>query len=292
MQSSDVINTLSSAVRSLEGGGGRNSNRSYDNATDHEFRAALTSVSDTPDGQIRHLDGDPNATTALDIKQLIARRFIPFRPPPVPSSNSEPGSESNPTSLDSNQQHWSNSSTQQSGIETDTKAQQRMFSTVLTIVESTHANGSKSYTARTSPMVSRQVSRRGGGSGVSSGHHHHRLNNTSSSSSATTYLERKRLRHNRWMTMMEHSEHAQMRSSSSEGSDMLRHQHQGGMTNGLHESEMVMEEHEDTEGRDGEEERGMYTISVRRQRKLKMKKHKYKKLMRRTRNLRRRLDRT
>jgi hypothetical protein len=35
----------------------------------------------------------------------------------------------------------------------------------------------------------------------------------------------------------------------------------------------------------------MYAISVKRQRKLKMKKHKYKKLMRRTRNLRRRLDR-
>ena len=35
----------------------------------------------------------------------------------------------------------------------------------------------------------------------------------------------------------------------------------------------------------------MYAISVKRQRKLKMKKHKYKKLMKRTRNLRRRLDR-
>lgn len=39
------------------------------------------------------------------------------------------------------------------------------------------------------------------------------------------------------------------------------------------------------------EENGMWAISVKRQRKLKMKKHKYKKLMRRTRNLRRRLDR-
>jgi hypothetical protein len=38
-------------------------------------------------------------------------------------------------------------------------------------------------------------------------------------------------------------------------------------------------------------ENGMWAISVKRQRKLKMKKHKYKKLMRRTRNLRRRLDR-
>lgn len=36
---------------------------------------------------------------------------------------------------------------------------------------------------------------------------------------------------------------------------------------------------------------GMWAISVKRQRKLKMKKHKYKKLMRRTRNLRRRQDR-
>ncbi|KAK4984769.1 hypothetical protein LTR50_006391 [Elasticomyces elasticus] len=38
--------------------------------------------------------------------------------------------------------------------------------------------------------------------------------------------------------------------------------------------------------------RKMHAISVKRQRKLKMKKHKYKKLMKRTRNLRRRLDRT
>jgi hypothetical protein len=36
---------------------------------------------------------------------------------------------------------------------------------------------------------------------------------------------------------------------------------------------------------------GMYMISVKRQRKLKMKKHKYKKLMKRTRLLRRKLDR-
>jgi len=39
------------------------------------------------------------------------------------------------------------------------------------------------------------------------------------------------------------------------------------------------------------EDTGIWAISVKRQRKLKMKKHKYKKLMRRTRNLRRRLDR-
>ena len=41
----------------------------------------------------------------------------------------------------------------------------------------------------------------------------------------------------------------------------------------------------------GNRVRGMYAISVKRQRKLKMKKHKYKKLMKRTRNLRRRQER-
>jgi len=43
--------------------------------------------------------------------------------------------------------------------------------------------------------------------------------------------------------------------------------------------------------RERAEQNTMLAISVKRQRKLKMKKHKYKKLMRRTRNLRRRLDR-
>ena len=43
---------------------------------------------------------------------------------------------------------------------------------------------------------------------------------------------------------------------------------------------------------EGEGEGGMQAISVKRQRKLKMKKHKYKKLMKRTKNLRRRLDKT
>src|SRR5690606_28536230 len=41
---------------------------------------------------------------------------------------------------------------------------------------------------------------------------------------------------------------------------------------------------------DKAEEDGMEAISVKRQRKLKMKKHKYKKLMKKTRNLRRRLE--
>jgi len=54
----------------------------------------------------------------------------------------------------------------------------------------------------------------------------------------------------------------------------------------------MRERHESWEEGRAEKLREMWrAISVKRQRKLKMKKHKYKKLMRRTRNLRRRLDR-
>jgi hypothetical protein len=51
------------------------------------------------------------------------------------------------------------------------------------------------------------------------------------------------------------------------------------------------ERYEEFLHRRGERDAAVWAISVKRQRKLKMKKHKYKKLMRRTRNLRRRLDR-
>ena len=49
---------------------------------------------------------------------------------------------------------------------------------------------------------------------------------------------------------------------------------------------------DETRGRAGRGAAGLYAISVKRQRKLRMKKKKYKKLMRRTRNERRKLDRT
>ena len=53
-----------------------------------------------------------------------------------------------------------------------------------------------------------------------------------------------------------------------------------------------MDERYSQDEEEGKEKEVMQAISVRRQRKLKMKKHKYKKLMKRTKNLRRRLDRT
>lgn len=102
----------------------------------------------------------------------------------------------------------------------------KTYTTVLTILESTHPNGSKTYSARTSPMVSEDLNA-----------------NTASSPSQLPFLERMRARQEQW-------------------DDYRR-------SKGL----------------------GLWAISVKRQRRLKMKKHKYKKLMRKTRNLRRRLER-
>jgi hypothetical protein len=62
-------------------------------------------------------------------------------------------------------------------------------------------------------------------------------------------------------------------------------------TNFRNRMNIRQERYEEFLHRRGEEDAAVWAISVKRQRKLKMKKHKYKKLMRRTRNLRRRLDR-
>lgn len=70
--------------------------------------------------------------------------------------------------------------------------------------------------------------------------------------------------------------------------DALQRQHHGQpFLERMRERQLAYEDYR----AEREEENSMQLISVKRQRKLKMKKHKYKKLMKRTRNLRRRLDR-
>ncbi|KAI9680323.1 MAG: hypothetical protein M1829_001209 [Trizodia sp. TS-e1964] len=102
----------------------------------------------------------------------------------------------------------------------------KTYSTVLTIVESTHPNGDKTYSTSVSDLVS----------------------SDDTAAEPTSFLERMRVRQMRWEQSREEP--------------------------------LVNDANQDM----------VLAISVKRQRKLKMKKHKYKKLMRRTRNLRRRLD--
>ncbi|EKD18414.1 mitochondrial 37S ribosomal protein mS38 [Drepanopeziza brunnea f. sp. 'multigermtubi'] len=138
-------------------------------------------------------------------KHLLVGRYKPFHPPAPPTPQNTP--ESLAAGAEAAQE-----------IQAELP-QPRIYTAMLTIEESTDANGDVTYMAHSSPLIE-----------------------DAPKAGPQKFLERMKQRQE------------QYRIQRSEETDML-------------------------------------AISVKRQRKLKMKKHKYKKLMRRTRNLRRRLDR-
>lgn len=186
----EVIATLSNTLQTLDsaasGSSKRNIQEQWNEETD-ELRAGITADS----YRVQHLD---NANELP--RSMFAGKYTPFSPPPAPVPMST--EESLAAGAEAAAEH-----------EQARLPQQRTYHTLLTINESTDANGEITYTAESGPIVSEDPPR--------------------------SYLERSRIRRRERATM--------------------------------------------------------WAISVKRQRKLKMKKHKYKKLMRRTRNLRRRLDR-
>ncbi len=157
---------------------------------------------------VQHLDSNPEETGLRLERLIISGDYRPFQPPPVPAP-------------------MHNIEFLKAGAEAakDSEPLHRIYTAVITVEESTHANGDITYMAHSSPLVEQPTS------------------------GAPAFRERMRSRHLRYQEK--------------------RHEKFG----------MLDEKNE------------MLAISVKRIRKLKMKKHKYKKLMRRTRNLRRRLDR-
>ncbi|KAH7319228.1 hypothetical protein BKA65DRAFT_514046, partial [Rhexocercosporidium sp. MPI-PUGE-AT-0058] len=178
-----------------------------------DVRAAITAESyHRKASETKNLDGAPQEGTEnlMDFPpHILSGRYRPFHPPaaPVPIDSIE--------SLAAGKEAVAQSQAQ----EREPEPLHRTYTAMLTIEESTDANGDVTYMAHSSPLI--EDAPRAG---------------------PTKFLERMQQRRERY------------RIQRSEENDML-------------------------------------AISVKRQRKLKMKKHKYKKLMRRTRNLRRRLDR-
>ncbi|KAI9819715.1 MAG: hypothetical protein M1832_003949 [Thelocarpon impressellum] len=216
------MSTLSSAVDALEAASEPHPSRSYDDTTDNNLRVAVSSASvsnhaDASEGT-QHLDGAPQNSPLQFPSHLLSGKYKPFTPPaaPVPASVTTKTSPAD-----------------QAATFLPSATLRKSYSTILTILESTHPNGSKTYTARTSPIVADEPSASVEEPRQAAG-------------PPARFLERMHLRQRRW--------------------EQYRRELAG-------------------------ERRYMYLISVKRQRKLKMKKHKYKKLMRKTRNLRRRLDR-
>ncbi|KAF2005733.1 hypothetical protein P154DRAFT_530543 [Amniculicola lignicola CBS 123094] len=160
-----------------------------------------------------HLDSPPQAS----IDELMSR-LIPFRPPPVPEPL-ESGGAVRPLPTPKTE-----------GATTfATPAKQRSWSTKLVLTESTDAEGNRTYTTTTAPMVPMEEIQES-------------AQETEDVAIHQPFLERMRQRQNTYDLYLQ--------------------------------------------GRPD-----MLAISVKRQRKLKMKKHKYKKLMKRTRLLRKKLDR-
>lgn len=188
----DVIFTLSSTAQNMENMAGMSE-------SEDQYHRNFGS---DQNGELQMLDS-PEARMSVE---EFTRRLRPFHPPPPPAP------------LDMNPSTSDAMSSEAHDQETST------YSTVLTIRESRHADGRKTYDAQTGPFVRSDLE------GPAGEHNEVTIDVPAGSTSGMTYVER--LRHNRTM----------------------------------------------------------HTISTRRRRRLKMKKHKFKKLLRRTRTLRRKLD--
>jgi hypothetical protein len=199
----EVIDTLSNALKTLDDVTGKlHKTKLQDqwNEETDEVRAAITAESYRR-AEVEALDNTPEDMNFP--RHILSTKYRPFQPPPAP------------VPMNTAESLAAEAEVAEDALE----PQHRTYTAVLTIEESTDANGDVTYMAHSSPLVAEEPP-----------------------ATPTRFLERMQIRQERY------------REQRSEENDML-------------------------------------AISVKRIRKLKMKKHKYKKLMRRTRNLRRRLDR-
>lgn len=204
---------------------------------------------------IQRLDNNHDVQQApLDIEELSKSFHHMIPPPPPQPMGDDPFSK--PT-VPSRRRDFSPA------------VEQRTYATTLTITERTLPNGEKTYQASISPIRSvpsrPRLTRRNSASPSSSPSH-------LSQTTTTTTIKPNEI------TMIDITPP----SSSAPPPPSSRQP----FLDRMHKRQQVWED-----GLTGKKREIWRAISVKRQRKLKMKKHKYKKLMRKTRNLRRRLDR-
>ncbi|KAL8665206.1 MAG: hypothetical protein Q9202_002428 [Teloschistes flavicans] len=204
-----------------------------------------------------HLDTNPQQL-ALNIEEL-SKTFRPFNVPPPPVPMADPSTTASESSKQSSSRRQRRS----------TATKERTYTTVLTITEQAHSNGHRTYQASLSPMREENFFTP-----------HTPASSIAAPSSSYSTNPRP---HNPDGTELEIVDITRPDSSPSLPRSSYPKQP---FLERMRQRQRVWE--------DGlrEEKGGVWRlISVKRQRKLKMKKHKYKKLMRKTRNLRRRLDR-
>ncbi|KAI4124980.1 MAG: hypothetical protein LQ338_004530 [Usnochroma carphineum] len=241
---SDVINTVSSAIGSLENAAFQDHD---EDSTYSQSKRSRRSNAKTK----KHLDSSNETRTSqisIDVNDLSKsfRHFVP-PPPPVPLADAP---SSKPTS----------SSKRRSNASTPIK--ERTYSTTLTITEHTLPSGLKTYQASISPVVR-------------------------TSSPSARPAKPRRAQFSQPLTPNEVTLIDMSPPPSSPSPSFFPSSPRQPFLTRMRKRQQAWEA-----GLDGKNKREIWRlISVKRQRKLKMKKHKYKKLMRKTRNLRRRLDR-
>lgn len=235
-RNNNVVHTITSAAQSIEKAIQKKGGQPAQSSEESELRAAVAQASSSnAESNVTHLDGVPTQDLRESIQEF-AKRLRPFNPPPAPV----PADESNSVDPMQGEEHESDPAY---ASNTEADKEQQSYSTVLTIRESKHADGHKTYEAHTTPFV--QVDEL----------------------EAPTHFNG---------PIME--EPASGRTSKAPGRSLRRMR--------------IGEERWQNFLNRRLQDRSMHAISVKRIRKLKMKKHKYKKLMRKTRSLRRKLDKT
>ncbi|KAK1094171.1 hypothetical protein LTR48_000870 [Friedmanniomyces endolithicus] len=256
----DVIYTLHNTIESLE-------NSSHAAAQDEGVRFEVIQQSPSnAENSIKHLDSSPRTTRSLE--EIVAT-FQPFQKPPPPQAFVEP------KAITSSPRTRKASATTQPQAKS-TRSSTKTYQTTITVHEVTETNGQKHYSASSSPIISMDVSA------------------APETPNSIPRASRPRLP----VTHSSHPQHAQHPRGVQQPfrHRMLRRARMYLHTRPTTTVTQVGEPQQGVRERfirraPSEKRVSMILLSVKRQRKMKMKKHKYKKLMKRTRNLRRRLDR-
>lgn len=227
-----------------------------------DLRAAVTQASSSNAEPVKHLDGAPGQPLQLNMEELL-KNFRPFVPPPPPSRMG---------SLDVAELRDTDQGASQPAESGEVTTMQKSYSTIITLTENTHSSGRKSYEVRTFPF---QETRSLPLLTTSQAKSFPQLHPSFATVPHQQFLKRMQERQEEWEDFRD---------------EYVKNKSLGRIRDRTPEPREKLRDFRDP--RIGDNGFGGYqTLSVKRQRKMKMKKHKYKKLMRRTRNLRRKLDR-
>ena len=255
----DVIYTLNTAVSSLDG--------SSDPQTLHD---SVISQSSSNNGEVQNVNGQAH----INIDEVVSK-FRPFNKPPAPIPIDPKYQDPQQKRIVKTRQQFSKLRKASAELDRPLSTPEKTYTTTLTISESTdQLSGRKTYSASTSPIVQRQL--------------------PPPATKPASSFEKKRQARQPFLHRMQSRGQSQYSSlvnrvsSHAEVSEARAADQAEALENPGNHSAIPADMDASELGLESGASRDMLLISVRRRRKLKMKKHKYKKLTKRLRTIRRR----